>query len=150
MNLTKIKARARRLTVLAGLLPAACFFPPGEPASPLIGSWASADNNKVTFGPTSIVVTSDKGQATTMSGAECNGAYKLVYGRMETAPLERAFPSQADLQTKLKQLLVKPEYPVADVTCDQGGTTYLMLDDHQVLAVYRDAGVGGLEHLNRL
>ena len=47
-------------------------------------------------------------------------------------------------------MLVKPEYPVADVTCDQGGTTYLMLDDRELLAIYRDAGVGGLERLSRL
>ena len=149
MTVTKIKAQARRLAMLAALLPAACFFP-GEPVSPLIGSWSSTDNNKVTFGPDSVLLTPDKGQPTTMGAADCNGTYKLVYGRMQTAPLEQAFPTQADLQTKLKQLLVKPEYPVADVTCDQGGTTYLLLDDRQVLAVYRDAGVGGLEHLSRL
>lgn len=150
MNLIKAKERARLLAVLAGLLPAACFFPPEQPANPLIGTWASPDNNRVTFAPGAVVLTPDKGQPTTMSGAECNGVYKLAYGRMETQPLERLFPTQADLQVKLKRLLVKPDYPVADVTCDRGGTTYLMLDDREVLAVYRDGGVGGVEQLNRL
>ena len=150
MDVTKSKAQIRVLAVLAGLLPAACVFPQEQAANPLIGTWSNPENDRVTFTPDAIVMTPNKGQPTTMSAAECNGAYKLVYGRMETAPLERAFPSQADLQAKLKQMLVKPEYPVADVTCDQGGTTYLMLDDRQMLAVYRDAGVGGVERLNRL
>jgi hypothetical protein len=151
MNLTKIRAQTRLLAVLAGLLPTACaFFSPQPPASPLIGNWTTPDNNRVTFRPDAVVVTPDKGQPTTMSAGECNGVYKLVYGRMETAPLQQAFAAQADLKAKLKQMLDKPEYPVADVTCDQGGTTYLLLDDRQVLAIYRDAGVGGVEHLTRL
>ena len=35
------------------------------------------------------------------------------------------FSAQADLTAQLKQLLVQPEYPVAEITCDRGGTTYL-------------------------
>jgi hypothetical protein len=53
-------------------------------------------------------------------------------------------------QTKLKQMLVNPDYPVVDVTCDRGGTTYVMLDQHHLLAVYRDAGIGGTESYTRL
>jgi hypothetical protein len=148
MNLTK---QFRALALLAGLLPAACaFFPSQTPPNPLIGTWSTPDHDQVTFRPDAVVVTPDKGQPTTMGPADCNGVYKLLYGRMETAGLEQAFPSQPDLESKLKQLLTQPEYPVADVTCDQGGTTYLMLDDRQMLAVYRDAGTGGVEHLTRL
>jgi hypothetical protein len=152
MNLQKIQVQACRLAMLAALLPAACAFFPSQapPASPLIGTWTTADHNQVTFRPDAVVVLPDKGQPTTIGKADCNGVYKLAYGRMATAPLQRAFASQADLQSKLKQLLLKPEYPVADVTCDQGGTTYVLLDDRQMLAIYRDAGVGGLEHLTRL
>ncbi|MBV8778310.1 MAG: hypothetical protein JO258_14030 [Alphaproteobacteria bacterium] len=150
MNTPKIKAGARWLAVVAALLPGACFFPAEEPASPLLGTWASSGNNRVTFTANAVVVTPEKGPQTTMSAAECNGRYKLVYGRMQSAALEQSFPSQKDLQAKLKQLLVQPEYPVADVTCDEGGTTYVQLNDRQVLAVYRDAGVGGTENLTRL
>ena len=151
MNLTQIKAQARRLAVLAGLLPAACgFFEAPPPTNPLVGTWSTADHNQVIFRADAIVVKPDKGQAATMGPGDCNGVYKLQYGRMATAALQKSFSSQADLTNKLKQLLVKPDYPVVDVTCDHGGTTYLMLDDNRMLAVYRDAGVGGLEAYSRL
>lgn len=151
MKLQKIKAQARLVAILSGLLPAACaWFPGMQPANPLIGTWSTPDHNQVTFQPDAVVVTPDKGQPATMSQADCNGVYKLVYGRMGTVPLEQAFATQADLQGKLRQLLLQPDYPVADVTCDRGGTTYLLLDDRQMIAIYRDAGVGGIEHLSRL
>lgn len=138
---------------LSALLCASCSYFPFQnqpPASPLIGSWGDQDHNKVTFRADAVVVTPAKGQATTMGPAACNGVYKLLYGRMDSAALQGSFRAQPDLQRKLKQLLPKPEYPVADVTCDRGGTTYLMLDGNNVLAVYRDAGVGGTETLSRL
>jgi len=153
MKPAKIKAQARRLIALAPLLATACAFlpfPNEPPASPLLGNWATDDHNQVTFRTDAVVLTPDKGQAMTMDAANCNGNYKLRYGRMNTTDLEQAFPSQPDLQGRLKQILVKPEYPVADVTCDQGGTTYLMLDERRMLAVYRDSGVGGLEAYSRL
>jgi len=148
MNLSKL----RRLAVLAALLPGACAFFPGRtpPASPLLGTWSTADHNKVIFRADAVVVAPEQGPSTTMSAADCNGRYKLLYGRMATAPLAAAFASQPDLQNKLKRLLPKPEYMVADVTCGDGGTTYLMLDDRQMIAVYRDAGIGGVEQLTRL
>ena len=157
MNPMAIKAQARRVAVLGAalgaLLCASCSFLPfanQAPASPLIGNWQDADHNKVTFRADAVVLTPDNGQAATMGPATCSGEYKLIYGRMETADLQKSFLSQPDLQGKLKRLLTKPEYPVADVTCDQGGTTYLMLDGNNVLAVYRDNGVGGTESLSRL
>lgn len=149
----RIKAHYRRAALAwVLLLPAACGFMPGgtPPASPLIGTWSTADHNQVTFQPDRVVVTPDKGKPTTMSTSDCNGVYKLSYGRMATSPLQRAFVAQPDLEAKLKQFLTQPDYAVADVTCDRGGTTYLMLDDRQMLAIYRDAGVGGLERLSRL
>ncbi len=152
MDASEIRAGLRRLAVLGTLLCASCSFllQNQGPASPLIGNWEDADRNKVTFRADAIVLTPDNGEATTMGPAACNGSYKLQYGRMETADLQKSFPAQPDLQGKLKRLLTKPEYPVADVTCDQGGTTYLMLDGNDVLAVYRDAGVGGTESLSRI
>jgi hypothetical protein len=151
MNSRKTKLQGRLIVALAALLPAACgFFPSGQPANPLVGTWSTQEHNLVTFQPDRVVVTPDKGKPTTMSASDCNGVYKLVYGRMATAPLKQAFVGQADLAARLKQLLLQPDYPVADVTCDQGGTTYLMLDDRQMLAIYRDGGVGGLERYTRL
>jgi hypothetical protein len=151
MTFVKIIARARLLAALGALLPTACaFLEPPSPANPLVGSWATADRNRVTFSDNAVVVTPADSRPTTMGPADCNGRFKLQYGPMMTAALQQSFPSQPDLQSKLKQLLVQPDYPVVDVTCDQGGTTYLMLDDHRMIAVYRDSGVGGIETYSRL
>ncbi|HXC27617.1 MAG TPA: hypothetical protein VNV38_06655 [Stellaceae bacterium] len=152
MKWAKSGARRGLVAVLAALLCASCSFLPfqNEPSSALIGNWSDPDHNKVTFRADAVVLTPENGQPTTMGPGECNGTYKLQYGRMATADLQRSFSSQPDLQNKLKQLLTRPDYPVADVTCDQGGTTYLMLDDNRVLAVYRDAGIGGTQSLSRL
>jgi hypothetical protein len=139
------------LAALLAVLPAACAFIEGPlPANPLLGSWSNADNDRVSFQPNTVVVSPKDGKPVAMGPGDCNGIFKLSYGRMATANFATLFPLQPDLEAKLKGALVKPEYPVADVTCDRGGTTYLMLDDHQVLAIYRDSGIGGLEHLTRL
>jgi len=154
MKLSLIKASLRLVfAVVVPLAAASCAYLPFRleaPASPLVGSWTTQDHNQVTFRSDAVIVTPDKGQATTMGPGDCNGVYKLQYGVMATDALERSFPSQPDFAGKLRQLLAKPEYPVADVTCDQGGTTYLLLDDRQMLAVYRDSGVGGTEAFSRL
>ena len=151
MNLAHIKAIFRPLTIAATLLSGACtLFPAQQPANPLVGSWSTADHNRVSFGGDTVVLTPDKGTPITMGPGACNNRYKLQYGRMVTTSLQQSFAGQPDLQSKLKGLLTQPDYPVADVTCDQGGTTYLMLNDRQMIAVYRDGGVGGLENYSRL
>jgi hypothetical protein len=151
MNLRQVKARARPLAIATTLLATSCAFLPGyEPPNPLLGSWSTTDRNRVTFSTAAVVVTPDKSAPTTVGPADCNGIYRLQYGRMMTSSLEQSFPTQPDLQAKLKQLLTRPEYPVADVTCDKGGTTYLMLDEGRMIAVYRDSGVGGIETYTRI
>ena len=35
-------------------------------------------------------------------------------------------------------MLPRPEYPVAEVTCGEGGTTYVMLGEQDLLAIHRD------------
>jgi hypothetical protein len=153
MTMASVRNFTARLLacLMLAAVPAACaFIEPPPPASPLFGTWANGDNDRVTFSANGVVVTPNNGQPTTMGPADCNGRFSLAFGRMATAPFHTLFPGQADLEAKLKQELVAPEYPVAEVTCDQGGTTYLMLDDRRVLAIYRDAGTGGLEHLTRL
>jgi hypothetical protein len=46
-------------------------------------------------------------------------------------------------------LLVKPEYPVAEVNCGDGYSAYVLLDDRDVLAIHRDREVAGIERLSR-
>jgi len=137
--------------VLLALAPAGCaIFEGSQSANPLIGTWTNTDNDHVTFKGDAVIITPKEGKPTPMGPDDCNGVFTIAYGRMETAPLQKLFPLQPDLEDKLKALLVQPEYPVAEVTCDRGGTTYLMLGEREVLAIYRDNGIGGLEHLTRL
>jgi hypothetical protein len=153
MNAGQILVFASRLAAtvaMAALLSACALFPGWAPENPIIGTWTNTDNDRVTFNADSVTVTPNNGKPTAMGPADCNGVFKIAYGRMATAPFATLFPTQVDLEDKLKGLLVSPEYPVADVTCDKGGTTYFMIGDRDLLAIYRDAGVGGLERLTRL
>lgn len=152
MNARQIPAFGSHLAalVMAALLGACSLFPGWAPENPIIGTWSNADNDRVTFAANSVTVTPNNSKPTAMGPGDCNGVFKIAYGRMATAPFGALFPKQPDLEDKLKSLLVKPEYPVAEVTCDQGGTTYFMIGDGELLAIYRDAGVGGIEQLKRL
>jgi hypothetical protein len=153
MDARQILAFGGRLATVAmmALALGACALIPGwRPENPIIGTWANTDNDRVTFSADSVVVTPNNGKPTAMGPNDCNGVFKISYGRMETASFATLFPTQADLEDKLKGLLIQPDYPVADVTCDKGGTTYFMIGDRDLLAIYRDAGVGGLERLSRL
>ncbi len=152
MNARQIPAFGSHLAalVMAALLGACSLFPGWAPENPIIGTWSNADNDRVTFAADSVTVTPNNSKPTAMGPGDCNGVFKIAYGRMATAPFGALFPKQPDLEDKLKSLLVKPEYPVAEVTCDQGGTTYFMIGDGELLAIYRDAGVGGIEQLKRL
>lgn len=153
MNARQIQSFTGRLGtfVALALLASGCaLLPWSQPDNPLIGSWSNTDNDRVTFEANAVIVTPNNGKPTPMGPGDCNGVFKIAYGRMETAPFATLFPSQRDLEDRLKGLLVQPSYPVADVTCDRGGTTYFMIGDRDLLAIYRDAGVGGLERLSRL
>ena len=57
--------------------------------------------------------------------------------------------SRADLRSRLTLLLVRPDYPVAELGCGEGGTTYVLLDDGKLIAIHRDADVAGIEELSR-
>ena len=46
-------------------------------------------------------------------------------------------------------MLGRPDYPVAELGCGEGGTTYVLLDDHNLVAIHRDADVAGIEQLSR-
>jgi hypothetical protein len=142
--------RLAATVMTAALLSGCVLFPGWAPENPIIGTWANTDNDRVTFNADAVIVTPNNGKPTAMGPDDCNGVFKIAYGRMATAPFATLFPTQADLEDKLKGLLVKSEYPVADVTCDKGGTTYFMIGDRELLAIYRDAGLGGLERLSRL
>ena len=56
---------------------------------------------------------------------------------------------QPDLRQKLSELLVEASYPVARLDCDRGDQTYVLLNDRQLVAIYRDGDIGAIERLVR-
>jgi hypothetical protein len=46
-------------------------------------------------------------------------------------------------------MLVEPSYPVAMLVCDRGDQTYVLLNDGELVAIYRDGDIGAIERLAR-
>ena len=42
-----------------------------------------------------------------------------------------------------------PEYRVAELSCGDGGTTYVLLDERDLLAIHRDSDIAALARLSR-
>ena len=58
-------------------------------------------------------------------------------------------PRQPELRQKLSDLLIEPSYPVVELDCDRGDHTYILLDDRQLVAIYRDGDIGAMDRLAR-
>ena len=63
--------------------------------------------------------------------------------------LTALLPRQPGLGKNLSDLLVAPTYPVAQLHCDHGDQTYVLLNDNQLVAIYRDGDIGAIERLAR-
>ena len=139
-----------RLAVLAFLaaLPIGCVVPP--PANPFVGAWATAERHQIAFRDTTITVNSPDAQPTAMGAESCAGAFRFGYGRKSREALIGLAPHQADLRGKLASLLVQPDYAVAELACGEGNSTYVLLDERDLVAIYRDRDVAGIERLSRL
>ena len=137
------------LLALAALLPAACAgLEP--PANPFVGAWATAERQQIAFRDTTIVVSPPDGAPTPMGADSCSGAFRFSYGRKSRETLLELTPQQPDLKKKLATLLVQPEYPVAEMACGAGGSTYVLLGERELVAIYRDRDIAGVERLSRL
>jgi hypothetical protein len=80
----------------------------------------------------------------------CPRAFGFGYERKSRDALLALVPRQPDVRRRLAALLPAPDYPVAELRCDSGDTTYVLLDADHVLAVYRDGDIAGIEQLSRL
>jgi hypothetical protein len=150
MLLASPRRLARPVLILFALLPAACAdFAFGPTPNPFIGAWSTTDRDKVSFNEDTVVLTSPDGKATPISAAECNGGFRFLYGRMTRESVKSIGSSQPDVDSKLSAMLIDPVYPVAELTCDRGTSTYVMLDDHDLVAIYRDRDVVGLDRMTR-
>jgi hypothetical protein len=147
---SNLQDRARlALLALAAVLPAACAgLEP--PANPFAGAWSTAEHQQIAFRDTTIVVNPPDGAPTPMGADSCGGAFRFSYGRKSREALLGLTPQQPDLKKKLATLLVQPDYPVAELACGAGGSTYVLLGERDLVAIYRDHDIAGVERLSRL
>src|SRR5947209_14864848 len=141
-------ARCRHIAlILLATLPAACATP--EPQSPFAGTWSGAERHQISFRDNTVVQQPAGAPATTLGPDTCSGRFRFTYARRNRDALIALAPEQPDLRSRLTLLLVRPDYPVAELGCGEGGTTYVLLDDRNLIAIHRDADVAGIEQLSR-
>src|SRR5580704_9093933 len=135
------------LLALAVMLPAACVTP--EAPDPFAGAWTNGESHRIAFRDNTVVQQPANGPPTAMSSQTCGGQFRFGYGHKSREALLALTPQQPDLRDRLARLLVRPDYPVAELGCGEGDTTYVLLDDRDLVAIYRDAGIAGVEQLSR-
>jgi hypothetical protein len=140
---------APRSAVLAlvALVLAACAAE--APEGPFAGAWSTAERHQVVFRENTVVQQPAGGPPTALSAATCDGKYRFGYARRNRDSLLALAPRQPDLRNRLAQMLVRADYAVAELGCGEGGTTYVLLDDRNLVAIHRDADVAGVEQLSR-
>ena len=147
----EIPAVWRLVAVATAALPAACAMPPAAPSNPFLGAWATPEHNELTFRDATVVVNpSGATRPIEMSAQECAGRFRFDYTRKSREALTALASRQPDLQAQLSNLLQRPEYPVAELACDKGANTYVLLDDRDLVAIYRDGEIAAIERLKRL
>lgn len=137
------------MLALAAVLPSACVAPE-PPANPFAGAWTTAERQQIAFRDNTIMVSPPDAAPTAVGAESCAGAFRFGYGRKSREALLGLTPQQPDLRKKLAALLVQPDYPVAELACGAGGSTYVLLGDRELVAIYRDRDIAGVEHLSRL
>jgi hypothetical protein len=141
-------ARVVAALILAAVL-LACVAPEPPAQNPFLGTWATAENDSVTIRQDTIVQTQPDGHSTALDKATCGGVFRFGYDTQSRKALTDLIARQPDLRKKLSDLLVEPSYPVARLDCDRGDQTYVLLDDRQLVAIYRDGDIGAIDRLAR-
>jgi hypothetical protein len=126
-----------------------CAAPEPPPRNLFVGTWATAENDSVTIRPDTIVQTQPDGHSTALDTSSCRGVFRFGYETQSRQALTDLIPRQPDLRRKLSDLLVEPSYPVARLECDRGDQTYVLLNDRQLVAIYRDGDIGAIDRLVR-
>jgi hypothetical protein len=136
--------------LLCPLLPLACTpLPPSQAENPFLGDWVTAENTSITIRPDTVVQHQQDGESTTLDKATCGGAFRFGYGTKSRQALEGLIPRQPDLRQRISDLLVQPSYQTAELDCDRGDQTYVLLNDRELLAIYRDRDIGAIDRLAR-
>jgi hypothetical protein len=134
---------------MAVALAACAVAPPTPPPNPFVGAWATTDNNTVAIRQDTVIESQSNGQSTPLDSTTCNGSFSFGYAVWRREALIALLPRQPGLSENLSALLTAPTYRVALLRCDQGDHTYVMLNDRELLAIYRDGDIGAVEHLAR-
>lgn len=135
---------------IGAMLPLACTFsPPPQAENPFIGDWFTAEDASITIRPDTIVQHQPDGESTTLDKATCRGVFRLGYATKSRDAITDLISRQPELRDKLSALLVEQNYPVAELDCDRGDQTYVLLNDRQLLAIYRDGDIGAIDRLAR-
>ena len=135
--------------LILAVIPLACVTPEPAARNPFIGTWATADNDSVMIRQDTIVQTQPDGRSTALDKDTCRGVFRFAYDTQSRQALPDLIARQPDLRKKLSELLVEPSYPVARLDCDRGDQTYVLLNDRQLVAIYRDGDIGAIDRLAR-
>ncbi len=147
--------RGRRPLPCAVLLlllaaPAACTaVGPPQPQNWFVGTWADPDNDTITIRQDTVVQNQRDGRSLALDSSACDGAFSFTYAAWSRQTLTGLLPRQPGLGKSLSDLLVAPSYPVAVLHCGHGDQTYVLLNDRQLVAIYRDGDIGAVERLAR-
>jgi hypothetical protein len=145
------RSRRLRLALVAGLAAglAGCAVAPSPPPNPFVGTWATAEDEFVTIRADTVVQRAPDGRLTALDKGTCGGLFRFGYLTKSREALTALLPRQPELQKKLSDLLAAPSYPVAELDCDRGDQTYVLLNDRQLVAIYRDGDIGAIEQMAR-
>ena len=135
--------------LILAVMPLACVTQEPAARNPFIGTWATADNDSVMIRQDTIVQTQPDGRSTALDKDTCRGVFRFGYATQSRQALTDLIARQPDLRKKLSELLVEPSYPVARLDCDRGDQTYVLLNDRQLVAIYRDGDIGAIDRLAR-
>jgi hypothetical protein len=135
---------------LAALFPAACAGPAAlPPANPFAGAWNTAERQQIAFRDDTVVMSPPGMPPTPLSAAVCEGRFRFGYGQRSRDALLAMTARQPDVSRRLAAQLTGPEYRVAELSCGDGGTTYVLLGEREVLAIHRDSDIAALARLSR-
>ncbi len=129
--------------------PLGCAPAPAPPANPFVGSWATVDNDAITIRADTIVQREPDGESVALDNRTCHGVFRFAYDTRSRQALTGLITRQPELQRKLSDLLPAPSYQVAELDCDHGDQTYVLLNDRQLVAIYRDGDIGAIDRLAR-
>jgi hypothetical protein len=138
------------VTVIVAAAALGCTIPsPPSVETPFVGTWATAEDASITIRPDTVIQHQPDGQSTALDKSTCRGVFRFTYGTKSRQQLIALLPRQPELQRRLSEALVAPNYEVAELGCDRGDQTYVLLNDRQLLTIYRDGDIGAIDRLAR-